>query len=322
MPLAVKILILVALGLALGWAGVQHRARGHEARAEAAFPPEGQILTVDGHKVHAVVIGNGPDLVLIHGSSGNIRDFTLNLAPTLAENYRVIVLDRPGHGYTDRINRSGATLVQQAALLSGAARQLGAEKPIVLGHSFGGAVALAWAVHHPDRLSALVTLAAPSHPWDTGLSTYYKVLSHPVLGPVAIPLLTAFVPDASVESAVAAVFAPDPVPDAYAAHFGPGLTLRRASLRGNALQRANLLGEIKALSPRYPEITVPTEILHGTADDTVGLSIHSEPLAQAIAGANLIPLEGAGHMPQHSRQPEVIEAIGRAATRAGLHTDR
>jgi pimeloyl-ACP methyl ester carboxylesterase len=47
-----------------------------------------------------------------------------------------------------------------------------------VGHSYGGAVALAWAVHHPMRLSALVPLAAPSHPWDTGLDPYYRV-SHP-----------------------------------------------------------------------------------------------------------------------------------------------
>lgn len=319
MPLAVKSLLLIALLLAALWGWVQYRAHAHEARAEAAFPPEGQIITVDGHTMHAVVTGQGPDLVLIHGASGNTRDLTFDLAPRLARHYRVIVLDRPGLGYTARINRTGATLIQQAALLQEAAAQLGADRPIVLGHSYGGAVALAWAVTRPDHIAALVNVAGAAKPWDSGLSTYYRVLSHPVLGPLVIPLLTAFVPDTRVEQAVREIFAPQEPPEGYLAHIGAGLTLRRHSLRANALQRANLLAEIEALHPRYAEITVPVEIVHGSADTTVGVAIHSEPLAAQIDGANLSVLDGLGHMPHHSAPEAVIAAIDRAATRAGLH---
>jgi pimeloyl-ACP methyl ester carboxylesterase len=304
--------------LAAFWGWSQHRARAHEARAEAAFPPEGQIITVNGHPVHAVVMGTGPDLVLIHGASGNTRDMTFDLAPRLAQDYRVIVLDRPGLGYTPRINRTGATITQQAALLQEAAAQLGADRPIVLGHSYGGAVALAWAVTRPDHTSALVDVAGAAKPWDTGLSTYYRVFSHPVLGPLVIPLLTAFVPDSRVEEAVQEIFMPQEPPAGYMDHIGAGLTLRRHSLRANALQRANLLSEIEALHPRYAEITVPVEIVHGTADTTVGVSIHSEPLAAQIKDAHLTVLDGIGHMPHHSAPEAVIAAIHRAATRAGL----
>lgn len=318
MALALKSLILLALLLGGFWAYVLHRAQAHETRAEAAFPPRGQFLQVNGHRVHAVVMGSGPDLVLLHGSGGNSRDLTLQLAPRLAADYRVIILDRPGHGYTDRINSTGATISQQANLLQRAAAQLGAEKPIVWGHSFGGAVALAWAVEHPENIAALVPLSTPSHPWTTGISTYYKVLSHPVLGPIVIPLITAFVDDTRVTREPAAVFHPDPVPPGFADHFGPGLTLRRNALRANALQRANLLDQITALQPRYPGVNVPTEIVHGTADRTVSLHIHSEPLAQTIPDANLTPLDGIGHMPQHAVPDQVIAAIHRAAFRAGL----
>lgn len=318
MPLAVKSLILLAACLAALWGWTQHRARSHEARAEAAFPPEGQIITVQGHPVHAVVMGEGPDLVLIHGASGNTRDMTFDLAPRLAQDYRVIVFDRPGLGFTARINRTGATITQQAALLQEAAAQLGADKPIVLGHSYGGAVALAWAVTQPDRIAALVSLAGPAKPWDAGLSTYYRVLSHPVLGPLVIPLLTAFVRDSRVENAVQEIFAPQEPPAGYMDQIGAALTLRRHSLRANALQRANLLHEIEALHQRYPEIDMPVEIVHGTADTTVGLSIHSKPLAAQVKDARLTVLDGIGHMPHHSAPEAVIAAIHRAATRAGL----
>jgi len=319
MPLAIKILLATLVTLAALWAYTQHRARLHEARAEAAFPPQGQFVQVDGHRVHALTMGDGPDVVLIHGASGNLRDMTHSLAPRLADRYRVTVFDRPGLGYTDRINQSGATIRQQAELLSDAARQLGIEKPVVLGHSYGGAVALAWAVHRPNHIAALVPLSAPAKPWDSPLSTYYKVLSHPVAGPLLIPFLTAFVSDDRVEREVASIFDPNTVPKGYISHVGAPLTLRRQSLRSNALQRANLLSEITALHGAYDSLDIPVEIVHGTADTTVGLSIHAEPLSDQTPDANLTRLPGIGHMPQHVAQDPVVDAIDRAAQRAGLH---
>jgi len=114
------------------------------------------------------------------------------------------------------------------------------------------------------------------------------------------------------------IFAPQEPPAGYMDHIGAGLTLRRHSLRANALQRANLLGEIEALHTRYAEISVPVEIVHGTADTTVGVSIHSEPLAAQVKDAHLTVLDGIGHMPHHSAPEAVVSAINRAATRAGL----
>ncbi|SFM14695.1 alpha/beta fold hydrolase [Shimia aestuarii] len=318
MTLAGKAFILFAFLLVVASVWTTHRARQHERQAEAMFPPEGQILQVDGHAVHAVVMGEGPDLVLIHGASGNARDFTHALAPALAADYRVIVFDRPGLGYTERINKTGATIRQQAGLFIKAAEQLGAKSPIVVGHSYGGAVALAWATYHPDRLSALVTLAGPGLPWTTPLSLYYRVLSHPFLGPLAIPVLTAYIHDERVEREVSDIFDPQTAPDGYLDHIGAGLTLRRDSLRANALQRANLLDEITEMAPHYPDIRVPTEIVHGDIDTIVGLDIHARPLAAIISGAKLTVLPGIGHMPQHAAQTEVIQAIHRAASRAGL----
>ncbi|WP_238365290.1 alpha/beta fold hydrolase [Mesobacterium pallidum] len=318
MTLAAKILIaLVALVLA-GAIATLWKARHHERAAEARWPAEGQLLDVGGHQVHAVVMGAGPDLVLIHGASGNTRDMTFRLAPALAEHFRVIVLDRPGLGYTHRINRTGATITDQAALLSGAARQLGAERPLVVGQSYGGAVALAWAVTQPDHIAGMVSISGASHPWDTGLSTYYKALSHPWIGPLVIPLLTAWVPDRVVEANLSEVFAPQAVPEGYAAHFGPGLTLRRESLRANALQRANLLGEIETLSPRYSDLTLPIEIVHGDADTTVSPEIHARRLVAEVPSARLEILPGIGHMPQHVAVEAVVAACLRTAARAGL----
>ncbi|WP_319823804.1 alpha/beta hydrolase [Thalassovita sp.] len=308
---------LACVGAAHGY--TLHRAARHESRATAAYPPEGQFITVDGHRLHVVVHGQGPDLVLIHGASGNTRDFTHDLAQQLAARYRVIVFDRPGLGYSDRVNHGGATIRQQAHLMARAAAQLGANRPIVLGQSYGGAVALAWAVDCPENIAALVPLAAASQTWDGPLSRYYRTLSHRWIGPLVIPYLTAFVPDSKVQTELDSIFTPQQPPAGYDTHIGAGLTLRRAALRANALQRANLNEEVRALVPFYGQINVPTEILHGTADTIVGLEHHSVPLSRQIPAARLTVLPGVGHMPQHAAKPQVIAAIDRAAARAGLN---
>lgn len=286
--------------------------------AEAAFPPEGHFLDVDGIAVHAVVMGEGPDVVLIHGSSGNTRDMTFALAPILAQNFRVIVFDRPGLGYSESFNPNGETIIEQADILQRAAAQLGADKPIVAGQSYGGSVSLAWAVTRPDNISALVLIAPAAIPWETPLDGFNRLASTTAGNALALPLISSFIPDWYVTQALDKVFAPQSAPKGYAEHFGPGLTIRQGSMHANAKQRANLLDEITRLQPRYSEISAPTEIVHGTADDTVGLEWHSERLIDQIPGAELIELPGIGHMPQVVAAPEVAAAIDRAAQRAGL----
>lgn len=311
------VLALLAL-LALGWGATLWKAARHEARAQASHPPLGRFVTVEGTRLHVLQAGEGPDLVLIHGASGNMRDFTFDLVPRLIDRYRVTVVDRPGLGHSDRLDRDGATIFEQADVLVAAVHQLGVERPLVLGHSYGGAVALAWATRHPEATAGLVLLAAASNPWDSPLSTYYRILSSPLGRWLAAPLLTAWVPDHVVTDTIAQVFAPQPAPEGYAEHIGAGLTLQRRALRENALQRAGILAEVTAMVPDYAKIDLPVEILHGDADRTVWLSIHSEPLARQIAGANLEVMEGVGHSPHHADAARVVAAIDRAARRAGL----
>lgn len=313
-------LALILLGLvALFWGVTLWKAARHEVRAQVAYPPLGQFVTVDGVRLHLLQVGQGPDIVMIHGASGNMRDFTMDLVGRLSDRYRVTVVDRPGLGHSDRLDRDGATIFEQADILVQAVGQLGVERPLVLGHSYGGAVALAWATRHPEHTAGLILLAAASNPWDTPLSTYYRVLSHPLGQWLAVPVLTAWVPDHVVTDTIASVFAPQPTPDGYAEYIGAGLTLQRRALRENALQRAGILAEVTAMVPDYAALDLPVEILHGDRDTTVWASIHSEPLSRQIAGANLVIMPGVGHSPHHAEPETVVAAIDRAAARAGLN---
>lgn len=293
------------------------RAGRNEAAAEAANPPAGAFVQVGDARVHYIDEGDGPVVVLLHGSGGNLNDWTFDMVARLRDRYRVIAFDRPGHGYTE-VPGAGISIADQARLLADASIALGADNPLVVGHSFGGSVATAWAVERPDVMAGLVVLAGATNPWDTGISPYYRTLSHPLGGPILANLLAAWVPERIVTEQVNAVFTPQSAPDGYGAHFAPGLTLRRASLRENALQRVALLPQIEAMVPRYGDIAVPVEIIHGDADTTVGLHIHAIPLSQQIPEARLTVLDGVGHMPQHADPEAIVEAIDRVTLRAGL----
>lgn len=293
------------------------RAGRNEAAAEAANPPAGAFVQVGDARVHYIDEGDGPVVVLLHGSGGNLNDWTFDMVARLRDRYRVIAFDRPGHGYTE-VPGAGISIADQARLLADASIALGADNPLVVGHSFGGSVATAWAVERPDVMAGLVVLAGATNPWDTGISPYYRTLSHPLGGPILANLLAAWVPERIVTEQVNAVFTPQSAPDGYGAHFAPGLTLRRASLRENALQRVALLPQIEAMVPRYGDIAVPVEIIHGDADTTVGLHIHAIPLSHQIPEARLTVLDGVGHMPQHADPVAIVEAIDRVTLRAGL----
>ncbi len=304
-------ILLIGLGVLVIFACVTlWRATRNEAQAEADYPALGNFVTVDGQAVHYEQFGQGPDVVLIHGASGNTRDLTFGLAPALQDRYRVTVFDRPGLGYSDA--GEDLSITGQARVLTQAAQQIGLTQPIVLGTSYGGSVALAWALTQTDFISSLVLVSAPSLPWDTPPPRVYQINTHPVLGPISRPLISAWVPSSYVAQEIEKIFEPDASPIGYADFIGAGLTLRRPSLYANALQRVTLRDEIEDIAQHYEQLTLPVQLVHGTKDTIVGASIHSIPLAKTLPNAELTLIEGAGHMPHHTHPDLIVDAVDRA----------
>ena len=304
---------LLGLGLI---AGVQWRLSAREAAAEAAHPPSGQFVTTGAGRVHLHVAGSGPDLVLIHGANGNLREFTFALVDRLSDRYRVIAVDRPGLGYSDPLPGRDATVAGQAAALRQAVAQIGVENPIVLGQSYGGTVALGWALQQPP--AALVLVSAPSLPWPGELDPWYRITASALGRATLVPLASAFVTEGYVRRAIDGVFAPQTPPAGYADHLGLDLTLRRGSMSVNAMQINALRPQVEAMQEQYAGLTLPVELVHGDSDSIVPLHIHSQPLAQILPNGALTVLPGVGHMPHHTHPDAVIAAIDRAAARAGL----
>ncbi|KUF11737.1 alpha/beta fold hydrolase [Pseudoponticoccus marisrubri] len=319
----------LGIGLAVaapasGGVALDLRASRAERAAEDRWPAKGQFVEIAGTRVHYVQAGDGPDVVLLHGAGGNLRDFTYGLTDALTQHYRVTAFDRPGLGYTGRaseayggaFNPRAESPQVQAALLAGAAQAIGLKRPVVVGHSFGGAVAMAWALEH--EAAAVVSLAGAIMPWPGGLDAQYRLIGSRLGGALVPPAVTALTDPMSTAETVGRIFAPQAVPEGYLAHVGPGLTLRRATLRANGRQVNVLRPALEQMSTRYDTLDLPVELLHGTADTIVGLDIHSRGAAALLPDAALTVLEDVGHMPHHARPGAALEAIHRAARRAGL----
>ena len=318
MKLASKVLILSAV--LAGLAGcVGYRAAQREAASETEYPASGQFVTVNGTKVHYEMKGTGPDLILIHGALGNLRDMTFGLRDKLTDRYRVTTFDRPGFGYSDPLPNGDASLLGQVLLLQAAARDIGLIRPIVMGHSYGGAVAMSWGMN-PDILppAALVLVSAPTLPWPGKLDPLYRVTGSPVGSALVVPLITAFVTDDYLNKSVTEIFKPNAAPAGYQDFVGSGLTLRRDSLRANGKQVNTLRDQLVAMEADYPGLTLPVELVHGDRDTSVPLNIHARPLSKILPNAKLIIVSGAGHMPHHSDPQMIVDAIDRAAQRAQL----
>ncbi|WP_233192696.1 alpha/beta fold hydrolase [Acidimangrovimonas sediminis] len=316
-----SLIVLIPAAVA-GFAGATvRRARLREERAEAESPPRGMLIKARGDfgavTIHAEIAGEGPDLILIHGASGNAREFTFRLTDRLKSRYRVIAFDRPGLGWSGDMGAAGNSPQGQVAALRAAAARLGVHRPVVLGQSYGGAVAMAWALAAPEEVAALVIVSGATHPWHGGLGLWYRLMRSWTGRNVVVPIVTAWAGRRRAKRVIEAIFAPQKMPRGYLDHIGIGLILRRETLRINARQVNALLRHVTDLAPRYARLKMPIEIVHGTADSIVPIGIHAERMVRQVPGANLTRLEGVGHMPHHTHPDEVIAAIHRASARAG-----
>jgi pimeloyl-ACP methyl ester carboxylesterase len=310
--------LILAAALAGGTAlAVDRRARAREAAAERAYPPTGRMIDAGGLSLHVHVEGQGPDLVLIHGANGNTRDFTFRLTPRLRDRYRVVAMDRPGLGWSQDAGPAGIDPREQARLLRVAAGRLEVRRPIVLGQSYGGAVAMAWALADPDT-AALVVVSGATMPWQGGLGPWYSVPASRLGAATLLPLICAFAPYRAMAGLLPTIFDPDPVPERYADHVGVPFVLRRRALATNARQVNGLKPHLIEMAAGYPGLGLPVELVHGALDRIVPADIHARPLAAILPAAALDLVPDAGHMPHHTHTDRVIAAIDRARLRAGL----
>jgi pimeloyl-ACP methyl ester carboxylesterase len=285
-------LIVLVLGCAL--LGVSILAA---RRIERAIPPQGRFLEVDGERLHVLDRGHGPAAVLIHGLSGQMGNFTHSLVERLAGDFRVVAFDRPGSGYSTRSRGAAAGMRAQADTLAKAIRALGLDRPVIVGHSLGGALALTLALDHPDCVGALALIAPATHPAPKA-PRVFRALA------IRLPVLrrlfawTVATPAALVARNVATreVFAPESPPPDFASAGGGLLGVRPLNVENASADLIALDEDLKALPRRYGSIRVPIGVLYGRGDHVLDWRVHGEALKQEISGLDLELVEGGGHM--------------------------
>ncbi len=304
--------LLAPIAAAIGYSSYKAR------QFERAYPNVGELIDVGGYSLNSLHIprpetADLPPVVFIHGASGNLLDQTGAFLRPLQGRAEMLFVDRPGHGYSERGGPENAIPSGQAAAIALLMEKRGIEKAIIVGHSFGGAIAAAFGVHHPEKTAGLLFLAPATHPWPGGIDWYYHVATAPVLGWLFNHALVVPMGLRRLEQGTLNVFRPNSRPSDYIASTGPSLVLRPDTFYNNAADFTRLHAYLEAESHRYPEIAAPTVIITGDSDDIVWEHLHSQGLARDIAGSELVKIRGVGHKPDYLATDVAIAALEKIA---------
>ncbi|SFN66426.1 Pimeloyl-ACP methyl ester carboxylesterase [Bradyrhizobium sp. Ghvi] len=277
---------------------------------QRAFPPQGRMIEVDGATLHVVDIGPreaGPPIVMLHGASSNLEVMRRPLGDLLAKQHRVILIDRPGHGWSTRALRQDSTPEIQARMIDAALGELGIERAIFVVHSWSGALGARLALDHASRVAGLVMLAPVTHPWRGGVGRYNEIIAMPVIGPLLAYTITLPLGYFVTDSGARNVFLPQTMPDGFVKDSATPLLLRPREFIANAYDLVTLKASVAAQAARYGEIRLPVTIIAGEPDKTVKTDIHARPFAATVPNARLIVLPDLGHMVQNA-VPDLVKA--------------
>jgi pimeloyl-ACP methyl ester carboxylesterase len=277
---------------------------------QRTFPAQGKMVEVSGAKLHVVELGPraaaGPPIVLIHGASSNLQTMRQPLGDLLAENHRVILIDRPGHGWSMRAALADSTPAIQGKMIDEALEKLGVTSAIFVVHSWAGALGTRLALDYPDRVAGLVMLAPVAYPWRGGVGWYNRLVTTAVIGPLLAYTITLPLGVFLTTPGARGVFLPQIMPDGFIGSTAALLLLRPREFLANARDLITLKAAVIEQAPRYGEIKTPTLVISGDVDKTVSTEIHSRPFARTVSGAKLIVLPGVGHMVQNAAPERVV----------------
>jgi pimeloyl-ACP methyl ester carboxylesterase len=287
-------------------------------RVEAAVPPLGRFVQIGDTRLHIVERGVGPTLVLVHGLGAQLRNFTYALVERLAVNFHVVCVDRPGCGYSTRPPTTSASLPGQADTIARLLAELRLEKPIIVGHSYGGALALALALNHPESVGGLALLAPLTHPQSLVPPAFRdfvirsarlrKLIAWTIATPIAI---------AASSKILDQVFTPDAAPADFDTAAGGLLALRPGHFFAASSDLVSVNDDLPGMVERYPSIRVPVGILFGRHDAILNYQDHGTAIQSKVKGSTVSLVDG-GHMLPITAPDETARWITEFARRSAL----
>jgi pimeloyl-ACP methyl ester carboxylesterase len=268
----------------------------------------GTIDTPFGAPIGYAQAGSGPDVLLIHGALTNAADMVIALFPTLTERYRVTAFDRPGHGASGRVGQTGSPW-RQAELLHAAARGLGIERAVVVGHSFGGAVALSYALQYPEEVTGVIALGPIAFP--------EMRLEYLLFGPRAMPVagkVLAMAAGATSDPVLLpllwrAMFLPQEMPEKFRLAFPFDQAGHPDHTRSTGEDTLMMGPGLARSALNYPLCKTPVRVMVGTEDKVVNPGVHGRPLSWILPRGELEQLDGLGHMIHHFAQDRILHAV-------------
>jgi len=262
--------------------------------------------------MHFVRVGQGPPVVLLHGQPGTSSDWQW-VARLIEDRFELWIPDRPGYG---RTGPPAGGFAYNASALSHLLASHRVGPAVVVGHSWGGGVAIALAEQHPEQVSGLVLVCSvvPGEP--AGLDD--RILAAPGLGPASavglVGATTALLGNQAVLT-LARRWLPKRLADASEA-------LNRLAQGGVGSAWRSFLVEQKAIVEELPElerglglIEAPTVVINGARDRLIPAA-SGERLAMRMPGAERVLVGGVGHLVPYDSPETIAEAIERVAARS------
>jgi pimeloyl-ACP methyl ester carboxylesterase len=257
------------------------------------------FIEVNGRRTRVRVDGDpaNPPVLLIHGIGRSMEDWAPQFEP-LAQSYRVIALDVPGFGFSERLREP----ISLAALTRGVAHTLdalGETRPVhVVGNSLGGALAQQLLVQQPDRVASLALINSAG--FGSEVTMLLRMLTLPVLGELSTrrPSRSSAVLFERLIHADKSVATKQRVDHAYAISRQPhsGVVLRETTMAVGSPRgvKPEWRRELAAAVAEHPR---PTLVIWGTRDRVLPAH-HIEEARRVYPHAELRLLSGVGHMPQ------------------------
>jgi len=271
MSILLSILLIPLVMIALLLIGAAIWTTMLSRKVEALVPRVGQMQKVRGGAIHYLDLGprEAPAVVLIHGLSGQLQHFTYGVSPLLEKDYRVIVLDRPGCGYSERDSDSLAALPEQARMIYQCLDALGVQNPVLVGHSLGGAVALAMALARPQQTRALALISPLTHTQPDEMDAFRGLdVASPLLRRLIGHTIAAPMAQRTAITVLTEVFRPETWPDDFLARGGGALGLRPKGFISASADYMEAMGGIKSQQGLYAEgLKTPGGVLFGAKDN-------------------------------------------------------
>jgi pimeloyl-ACP methyl ester carboxylesterase len=284
-------------------------------RLPAEPKPRGSFVSVDGLRIHYIErAGQGVPVVLLHGLPGTAEDWN-EVTPLLA-GHRTIAIDRPGFGYS-----SGGYVKfdRQIEVIDALLHRLRVLQPILVGHSYGGTMALAFAERHPSELRALVLVDAAAGGTHVGSfeqaqAHAVKFLQLPVIHQISDVTFGQLLDTVSVDMTDGKAFHPQPVAAAHR-HRVLAINMTSGNLKAYAGEELEANGVFDRIDPRLGSIQIPTIVMQGEKDKLVKPK-YGRKIAATLPDARLEMIHG-GHMAPYTHPYAIAAAVSAAEATLG-----